>query len=60
MDAISTYKKAKAWATAAAFADRALPVARNMVHFNSPDHNKARDAVAEALLKLQAEAKSHL
>ena len=60
MDAIATYKKAKAWATAAAFAERALPVARNMVHFDSADHNKARTAVEDALVKLLAEAKSHV
>ena len=43
-----------------AFAERALPVARNMVHFDSADHNKARTAVEDALVKLLAEAKSRL
>ena len=58
-DAVATYRKAKHWPTAAAFADRALPIARDMVRFDCPQHNGTRYAVMCALTKLKQDAAIH-
>lgn len=60
LEAVASYRKSKQWAAAAAFADRATPVAARMADFDHAPHNAARNAVAEALLKLKTEARAHL
>ena len=37
-----------------------LPIARDMVHFDLPGDNKARDGAIDTLVKLKAEAESKL
>ena len=59
-EAIKQYKGAKQWGAAKEFAERALPLARDMVVFDSAANNGARDAVLQALTALQAEAQGHM
>ena len=56
----SRYKSAKQWGAAKEFCDRALPVARDMVIFDSDSNNGQRTAVLEALEKLQCEAAANM
>jgi hypothetical protein len=49
-------KKAAQWGVAAAFADKALPIARGMVEWDSEANNGARNSAIDALTKLKQEA----
>ena len=57
---VKTYKSSKQWGAAKEFADRALPIAREMVVFDHDANNGARAAVLTALQALQAEAQGNM
>ena len=57
---VKTYKSSKQWGAAKEFAERALPIAREMVVFDHDANNGARSAVLTALQALQAEAQGNM
>ena len=60
LESVKQYKSSKQWGAAKEFADRALPIARNMVVFDHDGNNGARSAVLTALTALQAEAHGNM
>jgi len=60
LEGVKQYKSSKQWGAAKEFADRALPIARQMVVFDHDGNNGARSAVLTALTALQAEAQGNM
>ena len=60
LEGVKQYKSSKQWGAAKEFADRALPIARQMVVFDHDGNNGARSAVLTALVSLQAEAQGNM
>jgi hypothetical protein len=60
LEGAKQFKGAKQWSTAKEYAERALPIARDMVEFDCAGDNGARDSVIAELQKLQQEAAGHL
>ena len=60
LEGVKTYKSSKQWGAAKEFADRALPIAQQMVVFNQDSNNGARSAVLTALQALQTEAQGNM
>ena len=60
LEGVKQYKSSKQWGAAKEFADRALPIAHQMVVFDNEANNGARSAVLAALKTLQTEAQGQM